>query len=208
MAEHDPGFSVGISGERFPEGLHLCHIFNDDAEREKTLASYLARGIAEGEQGLCLHESMPPERVRALLADLGLELPPERFQTAPAEHVYCPGGDFAIRQVLEGFGGVYGQSLALGFKGTRISGDMAWAARRGTPSDKLIEYEALVKEYVARFPVTAMCEYDARRFDGATLLDILALHPAMIVRGQILKNPFYVDPAEYLARRRERLAQA
>jgi hypothetical protein len=85
---------------------------------------------------------------------------------------------------------------------------MAWAARRGTPSDKLIEYEALVKEYVARYPVTAMCEYDARRFDGATLLDILALHPAMIVRGQILKNPFYVDPAEYLARRRERLAQA
>jgi hypothetical protein len=42
-----------------------------------------------------------------------------------------------------------------------------------------------------------MCLYDARLFDGATLFKVLQVHPYMIARGQIVRNPFYVRPEEF-----------
>lgn len=198
------GFSVGVSGERFPDGLHLCHIFNDDAERERTTAQYLAWGIGEGERALCAFEAMSPERVRELLVGLGVDVGPDRLQLIPAEAAYCPGGAFRDDEVLRGFRSVCDHSVACGFHGTRIAGDMRWAARNGTTIDQLLTYEAKVNGLVGPARSTAMCEYDARLFDGAAILDLLAVHPAMILRGQIIHNPFYVDPTEYLARRRER----
>lgn len=31
-----------------------------------------------------------------------------------------------------------------------------------------------------------LSDYDARRFDGAVLMDVLQVHPVMIVRGQLV----------------------
>jgi hypothetical protein len=43
-----------------------------------------------------------------------------------------------------------------------------------------------------------MCQYDARRFDGATLFKVLQVHPYMVAQGQIVRNPFYLKPEEFL----------
>lgn len=196
--------SLGVDDERFPEGLHLCHVFNDDHERARTLARYLERGLREGERALCLIDTITADEVRKHLEDLGVDLSAvgEQLGIAPAEPVYCAGGSFVPDVCLGNFSHYVEESKAKGFAGTRLLGDMGWALRRGTTRDELLEYEAKVKEYIERFPTTAVCEYDARRFDGATILDILAMHPAMIVRGQIVRNPFYEEPSDYLARHR------
>lgn len=207
MPEQARDVSLGIDDQRFPEGLHICHVFNDDAERARTLARYFATGIREKERALCLVDSMTPEEVRTHLAALGIDLLEvgAQFGIAPAEPTYCLGGSFVPDVCLGAFGQFVEQSKKDGYAGARIMGDMSWALRRGTSTDELLAYEAKVKDYVERFPVTAVCEYDARKFDGATILDILTMHPAMIVRGQVVMNPFYEDPNTYLARYRARL---
>jgi hypothetical protein len=43
-----------------------------------------------------------------------------------------------------------------------------------------------------------MCQYDARVFDGATLFRVLKVHPYMSAHGQIVRNPFYTRPEEFL----------
>jgi hypothetical protein len=48
-------------------------------------------------------------------------------------------------------------------------------------------------------PLTVMCQYDARKFDGSTIYDVINVHPIMIVRGHILRNPFYVPPDQFIA---------
>lgn len=200
--------SFGLGTGRFPEGLHACHIFNDDDERAATLAKYFASGLAEGERALCLFDAMGPDEVSASLAATGVDVAAiaAQFGVAPAESAYCPGGVFEPDTCLSAFGEFSVAAQAEGWTGTRIMGDMGWSLRRETVPDRLLEYEAKVKDYIDRFHVTAACEYDARRFDGALILDLLAMHPATIVRGQILWNPFYEEPAAYLARRRGRSA--
>jgi hypothetical protein len=44
-----------------------------------------------------------------------------------------------------------------------------------------------------------MCEYDTELFDGLTLFEILSVHPLMVIHGQVMRNPYYVGPDEYLA---------
>ena len=43
--------------------------------------------------------------------------------------------------------------------------------------------------------MTVICQYDLRRFSGAVLLDVLQVHPYVMIRGSIMPNPFY-NPAE------------
>ena len=47
-------------------------------------------------------------------------------------------------------------------------------------------------------PVNAVCQYDATKFSGSTIMEILKVHPYMIVRGKVVHNPYYVTPEEYL----------
>ena len=64
---------------------------------------------------------------------------------------------------------------------------------------RLLEYESKVSLLLKNCPVTAVCQYDARSFDGSTIMDILKVHPYMIVRGSVVNNPFFIPPEEYLA---------
>jgi hypothetical protein len=47
-----------------------------------------------------------------------------------------------------------------------------------------------------------LCLYDLARFDGENLVDILKTHPTVLVGGMVLDNPYYLEPAEFLATRR------
>jgi hypothetical protein len=61
-----------------------------------------------------------------------------------------------------------------------------------------MEYEALVNKVLETHPVTAICQYDADRFDGETILRCLEVHPYMIIRGQVVHNPFYMKPEDFI----------
>jgi len=63
-----------------------------------------------------------------------------------------------------------------------------------------MEYESKVSLLVKEYPINAVCQYDARAFDGSTILEVLKVHPLMIVRGKIIHNPYFEEPAEYLAK--------
>ncbi len=67
-----------------------------------------------------------------------------------------------------------------------------------------MEYEARVNEISTTHPLTPICQYDANLFDGATILDVLKAHPMMIVHGQIVQNPYYMRPEEFLKAHRPR----
>ena len=47
--------------------------------------------------------------------------------------------------------------------------------------DRLLEYESRVSMLLRDHPVTAVCQYDANEFDGATIIDVLKVHPQMII---------------------------
>jgi len=74
----------------------------------------------------------------------------------------------------------------------RVTGEMSWALRGYPGSERLMEYEARINKVVQTHPITAMCQYDANKFDGDLIFKALQGHPYMVMNAQLVKNPYYV----------------
>jgi hypothetical protein len=204
--------SMGFSNKAFPPGTHACLIFQDEAERRKIISKYLQSGLRDGEKVAYFADAMSREEVAAWLADMGVDVPgddrTDRFTVHDTMHVYCPGETFVPETVIETLKTFYRRAMADGFGNIRVSGEMAWALRGVPGSDRLMEYEARVNDAVVTHPVTAICQYDANRFDGGTIMDALKVHPMMIVKGQIVHNPYYMKPDDFIRELNGRAASA
>jgi len=62
----------------------------------------------------------------------------------------------------------------------------------------LIECEAKLNEFLPGSNCLLVCQYDRRRFDPSTLLDVLSTHPIAAVGPAIYKNIHYISPQESL----------
>ncbi|MCC7373560.1 MAG: MEDS domain-containing protein [Verrucomicrobiales bacterium] len=196
---------LGMGDGTFPEGTHMCLIYSDEAERRESIGRYLALGLADRESVSYFADTTSEEEIQSWLDMISREassgVTAADIKVHSAESVYCPNGRFDPDEMLERLGGCYQTAVASGRAGARVSGEMTWALKGIPGSHRLIEYEAKINLHVEKFPTTAVCQYDARRFDGATLLEVLRVHPMMIVRGQIVRNPYYLRPEEFFRER-------
>jgi hypothetical protein len=188
---------------QFPEGIHVCLIYDQDDDRQRIVSEYMAAGLKQGEQIRYLADTTTPEVVQSWLLEAGVKLPTEEIENPPlkilnAESAYCPHGHFNPRELIPTLLPRYELVRKAGYQGQRSCGEMTWALRNISGAERVFEYEALLNTVVANFPHSGMCQYDARRFDGATLFKVLKLHPWMIVRGKIVQNPYYVSSEEFL----------
>ncbi|MDJ0765793.1 MAG: MEDS domain-containing protein [Myxococcota bacterium] len=192
---------MGFTEETFPVGTHMCLIYDNDKEREHVIAKFLQAGLAQEEKVAYFADIMTPADVRTWLAEMGVQVPEaesEGFSATIAMDTYCPDGKFIPQRMLDTLRAFYHQTLDEDYPGGRVSGEMTWALRGIPGAERLMEYEALVNDVLTTHPITAICQYDARRFDGAQILDVLRVHPMMIVHGQIVRNPYYMRPEDFL----------
>ncbi|RJP77390.1 MAG: hypothetical protein C4522_15510 [Desulfobacteraceae bacterium] len=200
--------SLGFSAERFREGHHIIYIYNDDHDRKKTMAKFLQQGLLDDEKVLYLLDDISPEEMKKELLDLGVDVDRKQkdFDITKGHYARCPGGYFSPEFMLGIVGEYYDNAIKAGYKGARGAGEMSWALAEGRSTvPDLLNYEARLNDILETHPLTTVCQYDARRFDGALIMDMLSLHPMMIVRGQLVKNPSYIEPEIFLAEYQERM---
>jgi hypothetical protein len=75
---------------------------------------------------------------------------------------------------------------------------MDWMHRGAPGTERMLEYEARMNFLAADFDCTFTCVYDLSKLDGATVADIIATHPYVVMRKQIRQNPFYIPPEVFL----------
>ncbi|MDZ7792616.1 MAG: MEDS domain-containing protein [Spirochaetia bacterium] len=86
-----------------------------------------------------------------------------------------------------------------GFHGARVIGEMTADIGRIEGGERLLEYESRVSMLLREKPITTVCQYNAAEFDGAMIMDVLKVHPMMVVRGSVIHNPFFIPPEEFLS---------
>lgn len=188
--------------EDFPESAHICLVFDNEEERRKIVSRYLSAGLKRGEQVRYMTDTATPDEVRSWLAQMGVVLPEERengpFLILEAEKFYTPAGRFEPKGSISRMLPRLDASKQAGYSGSRVTGEMSWALRGMPGAEQLLEYEAMLTAVSHPFPHMGMCQYDARRFDGATLFRVLQVHPYMVAHGQIVRNPFFLKSGEAL----------
>ncbi len=200
MSDQGQVVDTSFTQEVLPECHHLCLIYDDEAQRRKIVSEYLAAGMKQGEIVRYFADTTSLEDVRAWLVEKGIALQEGgSFGILTAESAYCPSGHFVPQEVLDNMVARYAMAREAGYSGSRVAGEMTWALRGIPGSDRLLEYEMGINLVHDTFPHVGMCQYDARLFDGALLFKVLQIHPFMIAQGQIVRNPFYLRPEEFLA---------
>lgn len=202
MCSKERKISLGFSKLPFNAGLHICLIYRDEKERRSIISKFLASGYEADEKIGYFTDIMTPIELKKWFQEIGIEIPRDSQQKqiviSPAKEVYCPTGKFVHQEMLKRLSSYYDQSIKEGFCGARVTGDTTWLSERIPGVNDFMEYEACINQALAKHPVTVMCQYDVNQFDGGTLFDILSVHPFMVVHGQIVKNPSYLKPEEFL----------
>jgi hypothetical protein len=202
MCNNSKTVSLGFTEERVPAGTHMCLIFTDDNERRDSLLQFLLSGLREGERAACFSEKVTEEMIRAYLSENEISYDERKTDNAiscsSTSEVYFHDGIFDPDRMLNTLSDFYQQTQDLGFTGARVIGEMTPEVEHVPGGDRLLEYESRVSLMVREKPVTAVCQYDANQFSGAAIMNILKVHPKMIVNGIVVHNPFFIEPEQFL----------
>ena len=204
MGHNHPSISLGFTEQSFPAGVHICQVFNDNAEREETLLKFLLSGVQGGERVSCFSEKVGNDFLSDYFGSHEIDYAnleeTGAFTLAPTRDAYFAENRFDPDRMVNVLRKYHHESVQQGYPAARVIGEMSPEVQHVSGGSRLTEYESKINLLLKTHPVTAMCQYDARDFDGATIMDILKVHPYMVVRGSVVHNPFFIPPEEYLGK--------
>lgn len=202
MQENHIEVSLGFTDEKVPVGTHMCLVFTKDEERVDSLLKFFLSGLQAGERTSCFSEELTEETLREYLAQNNISYDERKTEKAiilaGASEVYFESGVFDPDRMLNTLAAYYDEAVQLGFPASRLIGEMIPEIQHVPGGDRLLEYESKVSMLLRDHPVTTVCQYDANLFDGATIMEVLKVHPKMIINGMVINNPFYIHPKSYL----------
>jgi MEDS: MEthanogen/methylotroph, DcmR Sensory domain len=187
--------------DELPESAHVCLIYNSEEQRRRVVSAFLNAGLGRGEAVRYVVDEGTPEEASDWLRGIGVPVPTasgtDGLRVFKADAFYLREGRFEPREMIREMVPRFEAAERAGFTGVRSCGEMSWALKAPQGCDRLLEYESMLNAVETRFSHHGMCQYDARRFDGAMLFNVLRIHPYVVAQGQLVKNPFFVTPQEF-----------
>jgi hypothetical protein len=153
-------------------GNHLCGIYGTDAARLDLVVPFLLEGLAK--ESVCFLVA-PASTQKAILKAMKQRRPSldsdiEAGRLIVSEHQKTPAAQCRF------FEKAMKKAEDEGVESFRVVGDM-WGLRLNVSAKQMIKLEVgFERLIVPRFPVVALCTYDARKFSGLELLDALKDH--------------------------------
>lgn len=183
-------------------GSHLCCIYETEEEHQTVLPAFVCHGLELGEKVLYIVDTHTAQVILGYLQDDGLDadsyLTSGQLSILSVKDAYITKGGFDPDEMIALLLAETERALADGFPALRVTGEMSWALQRLPGSERLIEYEAKLNEFLPGSKCLAICQYDRRRFAEALLLDVLTTHPIAIIGTQVYDNFYYIPSAEFL----------
>lgn len=199
-SEVDLGFTKLSS----TDGLHICLIYNNEEERREIVQNFAQSGFNSFEKVAYFADQEKPLDPKEWLEQYNVqikdELKPGQFTLSSAFDTYTPHGVFEPDEMLSKLEAIYHSAKDEGFHGCRGSGEMSWALNELPGSERLLEYESGINNILVEHPLVVMCQYDASKFSGSTILGVLKVHPYMLVKGMVVQNPYYETPDVFLGK--------
>ena len=176
----------------FAHAAHIGYLYRDEDECRRVLCTYVREGIAAGALVVCLADVTEDQiaTARAKLGDAVDEAHAHQLTIVPLAHSYHAERHFDPDTILARLHEYAVRADAEALDGARVAGEMRWASRGIVGAEGLIQYERRINEVIASRPMTVLCEYDMRDFDGATCFAALGVHPMLLVGGRVIPNPY------------------
>jgi transcriptional repressor of dcmA and dcmR len=168
-----PAQGTLIAGVPVAHGTHLCSIYSSDDGQTKLAVGFLADGLV---QGSACYLVAGPHATRNVLAQLA-DVDSVRADLDAGLLTLC-GYQLTGAQHLEWLEASFVAALRKGARSIRLVGNVSDdEAGLVRPFENITRYEEAYDRLLAkRFPLVTLCQYDARRYTGVELCEILKRH--------------------------------
>jgi hypothetical protein len=163
---------------------HICLFYVHQDDQWQMIRPYLVEHLSAGMPVLYVQDSTPSERLLELLR--AERLPVDDLiargllRIIPTEEVYVLTSRFDYQRVLTFIESAILDAQAWGYDRLLITGETRWWLPNVPGAEWIAHYEALLNPLVEKYPgVTIVCQFDLRRFDSPTMLNLLLTHPAV-----------------------------
>jgi hypothetical protein len=198
--------NLGFCGHECNNGVHFCGLYETSEERDEIILGFIRQGLIENDQFLYT----PTERSKEdFYQKFGEKFPENksllnnnpRLTINTADDLYYQDGSFSPLRMNENLNNFYENSQKKGKVNIRTTAEMVWALDKTLDKKDLMAYESRLNYFIPGKPWISICMYNITRFDGKTIMNVLQTHPFTISKGcMITKNPYFVDPDEWLSK--------
>jgi hypothetical protein len=200
MQAHECSVHVanGVLGKR----THICAFFNGFEEQHRVLRSFIKEGFERGEKAFHIVDPELREAHLKRLAEAGIDVD-EAIATGQLEvrrwqDVYLRDDQFDQVGMLALLDELLGSGAAAGNPLTRFVSKVEPSLVEKAGEANWLEYETRVNHTVGKYNDPVICTYDLRNFSASLIMDMLRVHPVVIVGGVLQENPFFVPPDQFL----------
>jgi hypothetical protein len=183
--------------------VHVCSYFSDAEEWWTSFQPYLRQHIDADAPVLYIHDTTTRQafidRVRGEGYDAARLLERGMLRLVHASEAYLRTGprpgSFSATGMIAYLEALILELRARNYPTVMLSGEMTWSLAGAPGADEMFLYEQLLNDLLVKYPgVSAVCHYDAQRFDAAKTLEALCQHTIVQMPGRVAKG-FFVQPS-------------
>lgn len=143
---------------------HLIFVYDSPEAKYNVLFNYLKVGLDNDEAGVYVATDENPSQIREAMKRFGINV--EKYEKTGALHIfgyediYIIDGKFSMATTTNLWNKLYNEALQQGFKGLRVTGEMACFFKHNL-IEELMEYEKALHR-VLDIPMIAICAYNAK----------------------------------------------
>jgi hypothetical protein len=200
---------VKLAGSEVARSCHACAFFHTRQEYYEVLLPFIKEGLQAGEKAFHVLDAQDHSEHLKQLEQEGIRVAQAQhsgqLEVRPWEEAYLKPGHFSQDAMLELIEGVLQEGHRQGYPMTRLVANMEWACKTDVPGVKdIVKYETRLNHVLPRYDDVVVCTYDLSQHSASVVMDIMRTHPAVIIGGLLLENPFFVKPDEFLQELRQR----
>jgi excisionase family DNA binding protein len=167
--------AIVIGGVPIPVPGHLATLYSSDAARTRLTVPFLADGLRSNQPCFLVATD---EVLNVYMEELKNQDGIDVDQAAANGQFMAVGFDGAtVDKAVAFWEGKFAESLSSSPSVIRHVGEMATVRRMFPSEDEMLRFEEAYDVMCRRYPVSAICQYDAREFDGLAMLSVLKAHP-------------------------------
>ena len=202
------GGSLRCAGGSLGQHRHICAFFNDFDEQHRVLRSFIKEGFERGDKAFHIVDPSLWEDHLQRLAQAGIDVEGARgtgqLEMRRWQDAYLRDDCFDQDAMLTLLEEVLQSAAAAGNPLVRFVSRVEPSLVAKAGEDNWLEYETRVNYAVSKYNDPVICTYDLTNFSASLVMDMLRVHPVVIVGGVLQENPFFVPPDQFLVELRER----
>jgi hypothetical protein len=196
---------IGL-GEVAATGDHICALYTGAVERNAILLPFIRSALRSGDKCVCVIDSTEPGD---LLTDLGLNtdidlatcIASRQFDLLRAADTTMRSGRFSPAD-MAGFwkASIAGTMNSGHYQRVRAASEIALSLRDLPDWREVVQHESEINRLLSLYPQVLLCLYDLEKLGGAFLVDLMSMHPRLLINRRLTENSYYLAPDEWLAR--------